>query len=120
MNSNELQQIFIENLKNARKKANLSQMKLADLTEFSVGFIGDLESGRRWCTLETLAKLADVLNVKPYKLLEPPQDSFQNIDENFKSVQKEYFKMLNSVLNKNLGKAVESAISDTLESLSEV
>lgn len=55
-----------------RKKAGLTQEALADKINKSVNFIGQVEGTGtvRGVSLETLFKIADVLNVPPAKFLE--------------------------------------------------
>jgi len=64
-----IQEIFLNNMKNARAKLGLSQSKLAEKADVSTGFIADIEIGRRSSSLNTLQKIADVLKLKPYQLL---------------------------------------------------
>lgn len=71
MNAAELQELFSTNLKNARNRLHFSQMKLAEKANLSVGYICDLESGRRWGTPETFSKLATALDINPFELLLP-------------------------------------------------
>ena len=71
MDSKELQKTFSDNIKSARNRAGLSQVKLADKANLSVGYICDLESGRRWGTPDTFSKLADALGINPFELLMP-------------------------------------------------
>ena len=111
MNSKELQEIFSLNLKNARSRANLSQMKLAEKANLSVGYICDLESGRRWGTPETFSRLATALDINPFELLLPI-----NLDASSSfelSKQREILAKLNESLRKNISTAVNKAISDT-------
>ena len=55
-----------------RKKSGLTQEALADKINKSVNFIGQVEGTGtvRGVSLETLFKIADVLNVPPAKFLE--------------------------------------------------
>ncbi len=112
MNSMELQEIFSTNLKNARNRANLSQMKLAEKANLSVGYICDLESGRRWGTPETFSKLADALNINPFELL-LPQSSNQNENPKEIASRREIFATLSNALRQNVTVAVNKAISET-------
>ncbi len=50
-------------------------MELSIAADLSVGFLCDLESGKKWGTLETMAKLAKALRVKPYQLLLPEEEN---------------------------------------------
>ena len=55
-----------------RRKAGFTQEYLADLIDKSVSFVGQVEGPGtvRGVSLETLFKMAQVLNVSPSKLLE--------------------------------------------------
>lgn len=50
------------NIKEARKKAGLTQMELAKLTNLSRSYIGDIEKDRYNPSLATLKAIANVLN----------------------------------------------------------
>lgn len=58
----------------------MTQMQLAEAADISVGFLCDLESGKKWGTLETMAKLAKALHIKPYQLLMPEDEKDQTIN----------------------------------------
>ena len=46
-----------------RRRQDLTQEKLAEMAEISDSFIGHIERGGRTLSIETLAKLANVLNL---------------------------------------------------------
>ena len=119
MNATELQEIFSTNLKKARNMANLSQMKLAEKANLSVGYICDLESGRRWGTPETFSKLADALNINPFELLLPNLSASETNAVEL-SCRHEIIAQLNDSLRKNITSAVNKAISDTFLSESHI
>lgn len=54
---------FGRKLQRVRKKAGLTQEKLADLTKRSTTFIGLIETGRRRPSMKTLQKIASALNI---------------------------------------------------------
>ena len=83
MESNEIKSIFTSNIKKYRSLTGMTQMQLAEAADISVGFLCDLESGKKWGTLETMSKLANALHVKPYQLLMPENEKDQtaNIHE---------------------------------------
>ena len=55
---------FGEKLRYLRQKRGLTMRELADALEFkSHGFIGDLESGRKYPSLDLAVKLADYFGV---------------------------------------------------------
>ncbi|MDR1453993.1 MAG: helix-turn-helix transcriptional regulator [Candidatus Margulisbacteria bacterium] len=61
-----LKKTFIRNLKRIRAIAGLSQLKLAELCDVSGNYIGIIESGGRFPSVEMIEKLARVLKVQPY------------------------------------------------------
>lgn len=64
-----LRQIFRENVIYYRKKLNLSQEKLAELSDISTNYIGDIERTNRKVTIDTIEKIAKGLKVTPEVLL---------------------------------------------------
>jgi transcriptional regulator with XRE-family HTH domain len=64
----ELKQIFISNLKNFRKREGLSQMKLAERCDTSPGYIGEIEIGRKFPSIEMIDKMAAALKIEPHHL----------------------------------------------------
>ncbi len=59
----ELRYIIADNLKLYRKKQNLTQTKLAELSELSVDSIKRIEAGQRSMSVENFERLADALQV---------------------------------------------------------
>lgn len=50
-------------IRNERKRQNLTQEQLAELTGISDSFMGHIERGGRTLSIETLVKLANALNL---------------------------------------------------------
>ena len=69
----DLKMVFIRNLKEARKRKNFTQAQLAEKTDLSVGFIGDIETGRTNPSFQTIETLSQALGVEPYELFIPPE-----------------------------------------------
>ncbi|MDR1453463.1 MAG: helix-turn-helix domain-containing protein [Candidatus Margulisbacteria bacterium] len=63
-----LRQIFIRNLKRIRKGSGFSQMQLALLCDTAAGYIGAIETGLKFPSVEMVEKIAAALRVKPYQL----------------------------------------------------
>jgi transcriptional regulator with XRE-family HTH domain len=61
-----LKKIFIRNLKEFRKKEGISQMKLAEYCGTSTGYIGEIEIGRKFPSMEMIEKIANILRIEPY------------------------------------------------------
>ncbi|MBD5433514.1 MAG: helix-turn-helix transcriptional regulator [Treponema sp.] len=110
MNSAELQKLFSKNLKNARNRLHFSQMKLAEKSDLSVGYICDLESGRRWGTPETFSKLADALNINPFELLLPADENIQTFAEIGR--KRKMFAKLNDSLCNSVTAAITKTMAD--------
>lgn len=64
-----VQELFMANLKTARKQAGYSQEKMAELLDLSPNYISALEIGNRFPSPEVFQNIADVLHIQPYRLL---------------------------------------------------
>jgi transcriptional regulator with XRE-family HTH domain len=63
-----LQSIFIINLKKFRKLKGFSQMKLAESCDSSTSYIGQIEIGKKFPSIEMIEKIANALQIKPHLL----------------------------------------------------
>ena len=72
MNSIELGNLYGENIKRIRLSKNMSQDVLSEKAEISPGFLSEIENHKKTGTFDTLAKIAEALEVEPYELLLPP------------------------------------------------
>ena len=63
MEPSEIKKVFTSNIKKYRMLNGMTQMELSIAADLSVGFLCDLESGKKWGTLETMAKLAKALRI---------------------------------------------------------
>jgi transcriptional regulator with XRE-family HTH domain len=61
-----LKQVFIRNLKEFRKKEGVSQMKLAELCDSTTSYIGHIETGRKFPSMDMIEKIAKNLRIAPY------------------------------------------------------
>lgn len=66
-----IQEYLIHNIKFYRKKAKLTQEKLAILSDTSTNYIGLIEIGRRFPSYDLIQRIADNLNIEVYKLFLP-------------------------------------------------
>ena len=73
-----LKQIFIKNMREFRKKEGLSQMKLAEYCDTATGYIGEIEIGRRFPSMELIEKIADILRIEPYRFFKNQNDNDVN------------------------------------------
>ena len=75
----ELRFAFITNLKKYRKTNGFSQMRLAELCNTSTNYIGEIEIGKKFPSVELIQKIASALDVPPYKLF-MTEDDINNVD----------------------------------------
>jgi transcriptional regulator with XRE-family HTH domain len=59
------------NVKQFRERLDLSQAELAEKAEISIPFLSDVERGKKWISLRTMLKLANVFQIEIYELLKP-------------------------------------------------
>jgi transcriptional regulator with XRE-family HTH domain len=90
----ELHTVFSQNLKKYRHDFGLTQIALAKKTGVSTNFINDIESGKKWASLTTMVKIANVFNVHIYELLKPPNLLPDNLD----SILKKYTEDVNAAI----------------------
>ncbi len=64
-----LLEIFSYNIKKYRKLQNISQEKLAEMSELHRTYISDIECCRRNISISNIEKIASALNIPPYLLL---------------------------------------------------
>ena len=64
-----LRTIFKKNVKFYRTQLNISQEKLAELSNLSTNYIGDIERKNRKVTIDTIERIADGLKIAPSLLL---------------------------------------------------
>ena len=62
-----IRSLLSKNLKRLRSLAKLSQVNLAAEADLTHNFINDIESGKKWVSAETLAKLSIALKAEPYQ-----------------------------------------------------
>jgi transcriptional regulator with XRE-family HTH domain len=62
-----LQDVFIVNLKKFRKQKKVSQMKLAERCNTAASYIGEIEIGRKFPSINMIEKIAGVLEIEAYR-----------------------------------------------------
>lgn len=65
----DVRQILKENIKEIRNGENLSQQELAEKCGLSPSFLGEIEIGKKYPSLQTLEKIALALKIDVYRLL---------------------------------------------------
>ena len=76
----DLRKVFINNLKIHRKIRGISQLKLAELCDSSIGYIGQIEIGNKFPSVEMIDKMSKALKIRPYMLFwEEPEPESENL-----------------------------------------
>jgi transcriptional regulator with XRE-family HTH domain len=63
----DLKRIFILNLRRFRHERGISQIRLAELCDTAISYIGEIEIGRRFPSLKLIEKIGQALQVEPYR-----------------------------------------------------
>jgi transcriptional regulator with XRE-family HTH domain len=80
-----LKSVFIQNLRKYRKYRDISQAALAEGCNTSTSYIGQIEIGNRFPSLEMIEKIAAVLKIKPHLLFFIQQD--EDVDEQIPQIK---------------------------------
>ena len=70
-----LKEVFISNLRKYRKNEGFSQMKLAELCNTAPSYIGQIETGRKFPSMEMIERMADILKIEPYYFFKKQKDN---------------------------------------------
>lgn len=100
-----IQELFIVNLKAYRKLRRISQSQLAGLCDSSTGYIGEIESGKRFPSVNMIERIAAALKIESWRLFknEPVSLSGSSAAKRLAPTQKnEIIKMTNAALSKIL------------------
>ena len=100
-----IQELFIANLKAYRKLRKISQTQLACLCDSSTGYIGEIESGKRFPSINMIERIAAALEIESWHLFKNEPISYSSSDISIKlaPTQKNMIiKMANSALLKIL------------------
>jgi len=109
----EMMEIFVFNLKKFRKKRNLSQMKLAEMLDTSTSYIGEIEINRKTPSMEMVEKIANALDVEPFKLF--IDDESRNGKNS--PLNTDYLDSLSTIERQDLVKRLISLVSSDIEQI---
>jgi transcriptional regulator with XRE-family HTH domain len=70
----ESHEILFKNMKRYRKLLGITQAELAERAGISVGYVGEVEMGRKFPSAEKLEGIARALGLRPFRLLMGPDD----------------------------------------------
>ena len=100
-----VQELFIINLKAYRKLRGISQMQLAELCGSSTGYIGEIESGKRFPSVKMIERIALALGIESWHLFKNEPVNLSNFAVSVKlapTQKNEIIKMANNALLKIL------------------
>ncbi|MCL2762014.1 MAG: helix-turn-helix domain-containing protein [Treponema sp.] len=100
-----IQELFIANLKAYRKLRKISQLQLAELCDSSSGYIGEIESGKRFPSVSMIERLALALKIESWHLFknEPVNGAASKPSRKLAPTQKsDIMKKANAALSKIL------------------
>ena len=107
-----LRQTFIGNMKEFRKKEGLSQMKLAELCNTSPTYIGEIEVGKKFPSIDMIEKIAAILRIKPYHFFIDQME--ENNDINTKNVFPKLPKSMRNEIRAKLNLLMNDSIEEIL------
>jgi len=115
-----LRQVFIQNLKKFRKNEGLSQMKLAESCNTATSYIGDIEIGRRFPSIDMIEKIAHVLRIEPYHFFKNPADNSPASDNEslFPRLPSSMKKQIKTQIKTQIDKSTGDIINEINEILS--
>ena len=105
-----LKHIFIRNMKEFRKKEGMSQMKLAEYCNTSPTYIGEIEVGKKFPSMDMIEKIAGILRIKPYHFFIDPTEEEAEINTYPKLP-----KSMQNEIRKGLNFSIDELIRETLE-----
>ena len=98
-----LHQVIARNVRQARKRAGLSQADVATRCGFSDSYMSEIERGRTNPSTEVLERIAQTLGLRPYQLLlEEEEWEIRDRLETVTSMYTDLKNGLNSVLDEAL------------------
>jgi len=108
-----LKQIFIRNMKEFRKKEGMSQMKLAEHCNSSPTYIGEIEVGKKFPSIDMIEKIAAILRIKPYHFFIDRTE--KNTDINAENPYPKLPKSMQNEIRSELNFSMNELIRETLE-----
>jgi transcriptional regulator with XRE-family HTH domain len=105
-----LKQSFVSNMKEFRKKEGLSQMKLAEYLNTSPTYIGEIEVGKKFPSMDMIEKIAGILRIKPYHFFIDRTE--ENTDYFYPKLPKSMQKEIRNKLNFSMNDLIEEILSE--------
>lgn len=91
----------------AKKKAGLSQERLADKEDISRQMMNDIEDRRRWLTKGTLTKLTNALDVDVHEIFVPSEKESAKTKKAYDAIKKKVVAQIKDAVDDALDKIVK-------------
>jgi len=108
-----LKNVFISNMKEFRKKEGISQMKLAEYCNTSPTYIGEIEVGKKFPSMDMIEKIAFILKIKPYHFFIDRTE--QDNDINPENIYPKLPRSMQNEIRSELSFSINELIRNTLE-----
>jgi transcriptional regulator with XRE-family HTH domain len=108
-----LKQVFIQNMKEFRKKEGISQMKLAEYLNASPTYIGEIEVGKKFPSMDMIEKIAGILKIKPYLFFIDRTEP--NADIKTENAYPNLPRSMQNEIRRQLDFSIDELIRETLE-----
>ena len=96
-----LRNVFIENLKFYRKKAEFSQQELAEKCDIATNYLSEIERGLKFPSIEMIERISKELNIPAYLFFLDGQTAANSESLNIKR-NKEFCDKLESTISEML------------------
>jgi transcriptional regulator with XRE-family HTH domain len=99
-------------MKEFRKKEGISQMKLAEYLNTSPTYIGEIEVGKKFPSMDMIEKIAGVLKIKPFHFFidRTEQNSDINTENNYPKLPRSMKKEIRSELNFSMNELIRETL----------
>jgi transcriptional regulator with XRE-family HTH domain len=115
MTEKECRSLLSANIKQYRSRLGLSQLTLALELDISPNFLSDIETGKKWVSPDTLARLANALHIEIYDLFRPQQVPSDDIT----AVIAKYLDDVSLSIEKSVEEAVKQSVEQSLKNIRE-
>jgi transcriptional regulator with XRE-family HTH domain len=107
----ELRQVFVVNMKKFRNREGLSQWALAERCDAAANYIGQIEMGRKFPSIQMVERIAKALRVEPYLLF---RDDSKLVPGEHQEIQ-EFLSGIPSHIRRDLSSQLLAAIQADIE-----
>jgi transcriptional regulator with XRE-family HTH domain len=108
MNEAECRKILSMNIKKFRNRLGLSQFNLALNLGISPNFLSDIETGKKWVSPQTLALLAESLQVELHELFKQDKE----LDEDVKAIMSQCVEDISVAVRQSVTQSVEDSLKN--------